>query len=108
MLLSYKYLLKRRIPNLEALRLLFLYMIKKDKSFLKLYLDRNKKKKKYNYCKKKGHIRSECYQLKVDQKANLKSKKGLEKKDKNILVKVVVVKEDLEEVIKIFYSRGLD
>jgi len=103
MLLSHKYLLKRRMLNLATLRLLFAYGKRKGKSFPNPYSDEDKKKKKKcDYCKKKGYIKSKCCKLKADQTAKLESERESEKKNKNISAKIIVVGKSLEEIIRIF------
>jgi len=74
--------------------------------------DGDKKKKKCDYCKKKGHIKSECRKLKADQAVRAETNKGGEKKDGDMSAKVVMVKESemsekSEEMIRLFMAEVL-
>ena len=70
-------------------------------------LNGDKKKIKCNYCKKKDHIKSECWKLKADQAA--KEEKSGERKDsgnKDLIVKVAVAKAD-KGIIQLFKAEIL-
>ena len=70
-------------------------------------LNGDKKKIKCNYCKKKDHIKSECWKLKADQAA--KKEKSGERKDsgnKDLIVKVAVAKAD-KGIIQLFKAEIL-
>ena len=69
--------------------------------------DGDKKKIKCSYCKKKGHIKSECRKLKADQAA--KEGKSGERKDSgngDLSAKVAVAKAD-EGIIRLFKAEIL-
>jgi len=67
-------------------------------------LDRDKKKIKCNYCKKKGHIKSECQKLKADQA--VKEGKSGDSGNGDLLVKVAVAKAN-EDIIQLFKAEIL-
>jgi len=69
--------------------------------------DGDKKKIKCSYCKKKGHIKSECRKLKADQAAKEgKSGKRKDSGNRDLSAKVAVAKAD-EGIIRLFKAEIL-